>query len=68
MLGSRCQMTERDRIEMSLRQPQSMQNYTDVGFKKIRAPENVFKLIKQFWETNKDKQKKETWGVANTYT
>lgn len=61
-------MTERDRIEMSLRQPQSMQNYTDVGFKKIRAPENVFKLIKQFWETNKDKQKKETWGVANTYT
>jgi hypothetical protein len=23
-----------------------MQNYTDVGFKKIRAPQKVFKLIK----------------------
>jgi len=66
--SSRCRMTEQDRIDMSLRQPQSMTNYTDVGFKKIKAPEKVFKLIKEFWEANKDKEKKETWGVANTYT
>ncbi|CAB9496506.1 repeat domain-containing protein 42 [Seminavis robusta] len=66
--GSRCRMTEQDRIDMSLRQPQSMQNYTDIGFKKIKAPEKMFKLIKDFWEANKDKQKKETWGTANTYT
>jgi hypothetical protein len=61
-------MTENDRVQMSLRQPQSMQNYTEAGFKKIRAPEAVYKLIKQFWDTNHDKQKKENWGVANTYT
>lgn len=31
--GNRCDQTEVDRISMNLRQPQSMQNYTDVGFK-----------------------------------
>ncbi|CAB9501183.1 Protein phosphatase 1 regulatory subunit 12A [Seminavis robusta] len=66
--ASRCRMTEQDRIDMSLRQPQSMQNYTEVGFKKIKAPEKVFKMVKEFWEANKDKEKKETWGTANTYT
>ncbi len=44
------------------------QNYTDIGFKKIKAPPEVFSLIKDFWEANKDKEKKETWGIANTYT
>jgi hypothetical protein len=31
--GIRCQQTENDRVAMNLRQPQSMQNYTDIGFK-----------------------------------
>ena len=31
--GARCVQNEKDRIAMSLRQPQSMQNYTSVGFK-----------------------------------
>jgi prolyl 4-hydroxylase len=31
--GMRCVHNEIDRIAMSLRQPQSMQNYTDIGFK-----------------------------------
>lgn len=66
--GYRCQDTERDRIQMSLRQPQSMQNYTDIGFKKIRAPEHLFKMLTEFWETNKDNAKPEQWGAGNTYT
>lgn len=66
--GSRCRLTEQDRIDMSLRQPQSMQNYTELGYKKIKAPDAVFKLIKEFWDINKDNTKPETWGVANTYT
>mmetsp|Transcript_30464 Transcript_30464/g.73067 ORF Transcript_30464/g.73067 Transcript_30464/m.73067 type:complete len:478 (+) Transcript_30464:134-1567(+) len=66
--GQRCVVNEADRIAMSLRQPQSMQNYTEVGFKKIRAPEEVFNLIKEFWDKNKDKGKLEQWGVGNTYT
>jgi hypothetical protein len=64
--AARCQQNEDDRIAMTLRQPQSMQNYTDVGFKKIRAPEKVFKLIKDFWEANKEIQSPENWGKGNT--
>ena len=66
--GSRCTSNELDRIAMSLRQPKSMQNYTAVGFKKIKAPEKVWKLAKEFWDKNKEKQKLENWGVGNTYT
>jgi prolyl 4-hydroxylase len=66
--GKRCIQTERDRISMALRQPQSMQNYTTQGYKKIKAPESIFKLIKDFWDKNKDKDKPEQWGVGNTYT
>lgn len=33
-----------------------MTNYTRMGFKKIKAPEKVFKLIKDFWEANHDKR------------
>ena len=53
---------------MSLRQPQSMQNYTSVGYKKLKAPESLFKLLTEFWKTNNSKMKKEQWGAANTYT
>lgn len=66
--GKACDSTERDRIAMSLRQPKSMTNYTEMGFKKIKAPEAVFKLIKDFWETNKGKATEENWSVGNTYT
>lgn len=66
--NGRCLSTEEDRIEMTLRQPLSMQNYTEIGFTKIRAPESLFALIKEFWEKNKDKGNAEQWGIANTYT
>ena len=53
---------------MSLRQPQSMQNYTSTGFKKIRAPEPLRKMLTDYWESNKDKKKGEVWSTGNTYT
>jgi hypothetical protein len=65
--GARCLQTEEDRVRMSKRQPKSMVNYTEHGYTKIRAPENVFKLIKEFWEKNKDKQSLEGWPAGNTY-
>ncbi|KAL7534776.1 hypothetical protein ACHAXR_006067, partial [Thalassiosira sp. AJA248-18] len=67
---SGCQITERDRVEMSLRQPAAMQNYTELGFKKIRAPEEVWKRVKKFWEENKDRKnwQSENWPRGNTYT
>jgi prolyl 4-hydroxylase len=63
-----CDNTERDRIAMGLRQPESMTNYTDVGFKKIKTPPKVWKLISEFWEKNKDKRLPENWPKGNTYT
>lgn len=66
--GSYCLDYERDRVDMNLRQPQSMENYTDIGFKKIRAPDKVWELIKEFWDRNKDGQTNEVWPTGNTYT
>jgi len=66
--GKRCIQTEIDRIAMTKRQPQSMQNYTKVGYKKLKAPPDVWALIQKFWEANKHNTKPESWGVGNTYT
>jgi len=66
--GGRCRQTEMDRIEMTLRQPQSMQNYTKVGYKKIKCPPEVWNLVKTFWDANKDSGTVEKWGAGNTYT
>ena len=52
---------------MIMRQPKGMYNYTKLGYTKIKAPENVFQLIKQFWETNKGKEVEEKWSTGNTY-
>ena len=66
--GNLCMLSEIERIEKSIRQPQSMQNYTDLGFKKIKAPTTLFSLIQEFWEKNKNNGQEEDWGPANTYT
>jgi len=62
-----CDYTEEDRVEMTRRQPAGMVNYTDTGFKKIRAPDKVFKIIKTFWDNNKEKASPEGWSKGNTY-
>jgi len=62
-----CLQSELDRVDMGLRQPSSMQNYTDLGFKKIKTPPAVWKLIKNFWENNKEKKMPENWPKGNTY-
>lgn len=65
-----CATTERDRVEMSLRQPGAMQNYTDLGFKKMKAPPEVWEKIQKFWADNKDRKnwQPENWPRGNTYT
>jgi prolyl 4-hydroxylase len=67
-----CNSSEDGRIDMSADQPRSMQNYTDLGFKKIKTPPRVWKLIKDFWERNNPvdtihKQKPENWNSGNSY-
>lgn len=62
-----CDRFELDRMLMNLRQPQSVTNYTKVGFQKIRAPERVFQLVSNFWQSNHYKGKPENWHVGNSY-
>ena len=59
-----CLDVEHERIRMNLRQPQSMINYTKNGFVKIRAPENVWKLVQEFWKANREELIDEEWGVG----
>jgi len=65
--GHMCDQTEKARIQMSLDQPQSMRNYTDTGYKKIKAPESLFNLLKNHWERNQDRKVKEQWPTGSTY-
>jgi prolyl 4-hydroxylase len=66
--ASRCDESEKERIGMSRRQPQSMVNYTSTGFKKMRAPPALWKLISDYWQKNKDGMKVEEWGIGNVYS
>eukprot|EP00555_Chaetoceros_dichaeta_P002645 CAMPEP_0198249708 /NCGR_PEP_ID=MMETSP1447-20131203/1137_1 /TAXON_ID=420782 /ORGANISM="Chaetoceros dichaeta, Strain CCMP1751" /LENGTH=490 /DNA_ID=CAMNT_0043934395 /DNA_START=116 /DNA_END=1588 /DNA_ORIENTATION=+ len=65
--GGICDATERGRVSMSLDQPKDMTNYTENGFKKIKTPDAVWKLISEFWEKNKGTHANENWGKGNTY-
>jgi len=65
--GHQCDIYEYDRMLMNQRQPQSMQNYTKVGFLKTRAPEKVVDLATKFWDQNHYNQKPENWPPGNTY-
>lgn len=63
-----CVATERARLAMSKDQPPTQHNYTEVGFKKRRLPENIWNLVSKFYEDNKDNARLEVWGRGNTYT
>lgn len=94
--GHLCWDCEKDRIQRSFVQPQSMVNYTqnvrcwnififtatsvwmfvlkdfeqsffpfiEKGFLKIRAPEQVYAVIKEFWDNNRDRNTSEYWPAG----
>lgn len=63
-----CDRYESQRIEHNIRQPPGMMNYTDVGYKKIKCPEHVFKLLADFWEANKQHEGDEGWEPGNIFS
>ena len=66
-----CDSTEIMRINQNFGQPKFEHNYTETGFKKMRVPDHVWALIKEFWETNWKNGAGETlekWPPGNTYT
>lgn len=66
--GHRCLESEKDRLRSNLEQPQSMKNYTKLGYTKIRAPEQVFQAIKEFWDLNRNKSKPESTTIGYVFT
>jgi prolyl 4-hydroxylase len=62
-----CEKTERDRMERNYDQPQSQHNYTRVGSKKIRLPEDVIAHLEEYVRENRHKKYKEDWPPAYTY-
>jgi len=63
-----CDEYQKGNVVDGLNQPPRMTNYTDLGFKKIRAPEAIFKLIREFWEANKHLEQEEVWEPGNIIT
>mmetsp|Transcript_5236 Transcript_5236/g.7561 ORF Transcript_5236/g.7561 Transcript_5236/m.7561 type:complete len:435 (+) Transcript_5236:120-1424(+) len=62
----KCNNGEIDRLKMNRLQPTTMRNFTRNGFEKIRAPEEMFAIIKEFWEKNNQRNETE-WHTVNTY-
>ncbi|CAB9496825.1 Ankyrin Repeat [Seminavis robusta] len=63
-----CMYYEQARLDMNLRQPQSMVNYTKNGFVKIRAPEQVWNMVQEFWQQNQHNlELEEEWPTGNIF-
>jgi hypothetical protein len=62
-----CDATERARLEMSLAQPKTQHNYTEIGFKKIKTPIGAWEPLRKFYEDHKTQMKEETWPRGYTY-
>lgn len=56
------------RLVNNRKQPEGLPQFTSVGFKKITVPDDVWDLIKTYYEENKDSPKKEKWGQNNVFT
>lgn len=65
--GELCDESERARLNLNLLQPAAMQNYTSAGYAKVQLPQNVMKLLVDFWENNQGEEKEEQWPAGNTY-
>ena len=62
-----CQMYESNRIEMHLLQPRTMENYTHVGYAKVKTPPILKQTIQNFWNANRGHEVEENWSPGNTY-
>eukprot|EP00349_Pseudokeronopsis_sp_Brazil_P001488 CAMPEP_0202960736 /NCGR_PEP_ID=MMETSP1396-20130829/4886_1 /ASSEMBLY_ACC=CAM_ASM_000872 /TAXON_ID= /ORGANISM="Pseudokeronopsis sp., Strain Brazil" /LENGTH=354 /DNA_ID=CAMNT_0049680143 /DNA_START=206 /DNA_END=1270 /DNA_ORIENTATION=+ len=56
-----CEANERDRLRMNLQQPATQHNYTQVGFKLMKVPKDVWEPLIAFYNKWKAKKKIEKW-------
>ena len=64
--ASQCDSEDDWRMHMNMYQTASVYNYTELGFAKIRLPEDLFADILKFWERNKDQSIVE-WTRTTAY-
>ena len=65
--GGKHSCDEGPRLTMNRNQPRGMRNYTKLGFVKIRAPEEVFSSLANFWEENTKDAGVTEWSDLNTH-
>lgn len=56
-----CDQEESRRLQDNSIKPQSMVNFTEVGFQKTRAPTQVYDMIRRHWEAHKLDNQTEWW-------
>lgn len=63
-----CRKSEKDRVNMNLRQPPLMKNYTSAGYAKMSAPAPVSRMLREVWNSrNRDSYEIENWSQSSTY-
>jgi len=63
-----CKTSEKDRMNMNLRQPPLMKNYTSAGYAKMSAPAPVTRMLKEVWDARDvDEYQSENWARGTTY-
>lgn len=61
-----CEDDEIFRLDMNQYQPKSVYNFTKIGYKKIKAPPELFNLIREFYVRNRGKDVIE-WKTVTPY-
>jgi len=64
---SECDATDKARVDMNYDQPRSQHNYTDIGFKHIRAPKSVMDPILAYYNKFKGQDVPERWPRGETF-
>ncbi|CAB1116535.1 unnamed protein product [Ectocarpus sp. CCAP 1310/34] len=65
--NARKQM-DQGRLVNNRKQPEGLPRFTEVGFKKTTVPDDVWDLVKTYYEENKESPKKEKWSKNNVFT
>lgn len=64
--ASFCKSQENWRMQMNMYQTRSVYNYTEAGFMKRRAPDDLFQLIREFFDRNRHDASIE-WADVTTF-
>ena len=62
-----CLRDDQSRLRMNTNQPVSVYNYTETGYAKIRAPQELFDTILDFYHRNIPDKAHIEWATINPY-